>query len=179
MEIYLDSRLDADSILGFGFEHVCIATGARWRRDRVNRQHVVPFPIDPGMPLCIPDNIMEGNLPTGGVVIAGDNHYHMGGVLAALLAIRGCEVSLITPAAHVSDWTRNTLEQAAIHQHLAGLGVEIVLKRGVTAIGAGHAVSNCLYTGTTGSHGCDAVVRVASRQGEDRLFRDLAARQET
>jgi dimethylamine/trimethylamine dehydrogenase len=45
VEIYLESDLSADQVLEFGFEHVAIATGARWRRDGVARQHVVPMPI--------------------------------------------------------------------------------------------------------------------------------------
>ncbi|GIX14640.1 MAG: hypothetical protein KatS3mg118_2599 [Paracoccaceae bacterium] len=61
------ARSSAEAILEFGFEHVCIATGARWRRDGVSRQHVVPIPIDAAMPLFTPDDIMEGRLPSGRV----------------------------------------------------------------------------------------------------------------
>ena len=37
VEIYRDSELDADQILEFGFEHICIAIGARWRPDGTGR----------------------------------------------------------------------------------------------------------------------------------------------
>jgi dimethylamine/trimethylamine dehydrogenase len=48
-------------ILEFGFEHVCIATGSRWRRDGVARQHVVPMPVDSGaLTVWTPDDIMAG-----------------------------------------------------------------------------------------------------------------------
>ena len=30
----------------------------------------------------------------------------------------GCQVTLVTPSAYVSDWTLNTLEQHAIHKRL-------------------------------------------------------------
>lgn len=177
VEIYFDSALDGVGILEFGFEHVCIATGASWRRDGVSRQHLVPLAIDPDMPLFTPDDIMAGHRPSGKVVIYDDDHYYMGGVLADLLTAEGCDVTIITPSAYLSDWTVNTLEQHAIHRKLAGMGVEIVLNRGVTGIGRGHVVSNCIFTDTTREVGCDAVVMVASKLSNDALFRDLNARQ--
>ncbi|MCC0063497.1 MAG: NAD(P)-binding protein [Defluviimonas sp.] len=176
VEIYRGSELDAGQILEFGFENVCIATGATWRRDGVARQHVVPMPADPDMPVFTPDDIMEGNLPTGRVVVFDDDHYYMGGVLAELLAGAGCKVTLVTPAAYVSDWSRNTLEQGAIHLRLAQAGVRIVLNRGVTRLFSGGVETNCTYTDAREHLDCDAVVMVASRQGRDGLFHDLVAR---
>src|SRR5690606_29569725 len=61
VDIYFDSRLAAEDILGFGFEHVAIATGADWRRDGVARAHVVPMPMDAAMPVFTPDDLMDGN----------------------------------------------------------------------------------------------------------------------
>jgi dimethylamine/trimethylamine dehydrogenase len=90
-----------------------------------------------------------GDVPGGEVIVHDDDHYYMGGVLAELLAATsGADVTLITTSAYVSDWTRNTLEQEAIHARLAGLGVNIVLNRGVSEIASGHVVSNCVYTGS-------------------------------
>jgi len=177
VETYFDSALSAAEILEFGFENVAIATGSHWRRDGVARQHVVPMAIDPGMPLFTPDDIMSGQRPAGHVVLYDDDHYYMGGVLAELLVSEGCTVTLVTPSAFVSDWTNNTLEQATIHKRLAEMGVEIVLNRGVTAIGAGHVTTNCVYTDLTRDTACDAVVMVASRTGDDVLYRALKARE--
>ncbi|MGP6085415.1 oxidoreductase [Antarctobacter jejuensis] len=177
VETYFDSALDADSILEFGFENICIATGAKWRRDGVGRQHVVPMPMDAKMPVYTPDDIMAGKRPTGRMVIYDDDHYYMGGVLAELLRQEGCEVTIVTPSAYLSDWTVNTLEQHTIHKRLAEMGVEIVLNRGVVAIGAGHVVTNCTYTERQTEIGCDGVVVVASKLPNDGLYRDLTARQ--
>ena len=177
VQIYFDSELDAESILEFGFEHVCIATGAKWRRDGVSRQHVVPFAIDAAMPLFTPDDIMAGNLPRGRVVIYDDDHYYMGGVLAELLVQQGCEVCIVTPSAYLSDWTVNTLEQHTIHKRLAGMGVDIVLNRGVVEIQSDHVVTNCTYTDALTPVGCDAVVMVASKTETNGVWRDLKARQ--
>ncbi|RLL63581.1 oxidoreductase [Paenirhodobacter hankyongi] len=177
VETYFDSRLSAQEILDFGFENVCIATGAHWRADGVARQHVVPMPADPAMPVFTPDDIMAGRLPKGAVVVFDDDHYYMGGVMAELLAKAGCTVTLVTPSAYVSDWTLNTLEQGAIHRRLVENGVKITLNTGIAALHAGGVETECVYTGATARLGCDAVVMVASRISDDALYHDLLARQ--
>ena len=177
VDIYLESELDTDSILEFGFENVCIATGAKWRADGVARQHVVPMPIAAGAKIYTPDDLMDGTIPQGKVIVFDDDHYYMGGVLAELLAKKGADVTLVTPSAYVSDWTNNTLEQIAIHPRLVDAGVEIVLNRGITEIHAGHVVSNCVYTDRTKQFECDAVVMVASRKEENAIFDGLKARE--
>ncbi|QYX57325.1 NAD(P)-binding protein [Roseovarius sp. SCSIO 43702] len=178
VEIYRESALDAESILEFGFENVCIATGSTWRRDGVSRQHVVPMPIAEGAKVHTPDDLMTGTIPSGKIVLFDDDHYYMGGVLAELLARNGADVTLVTPAAYVSEWTLNTLEQVAIHPRLVEAGVEIVLNRGVAEIGVDHVVTNCTYTGRTTRIDCDAVVMVASRASDDQVHRDLLARRD-
>ncbi len=177
VETYFDSALDADSILEFGFEHVCIATGATWRRDGVARQHVVPFQTDAAMPLFTPDDLMSGKMPSGHVVIYDDDHYYMGGVLAELLIQNGCTVTLVVPAAMVSEWTVNTLEQHEIHRRLAQMGVTIELNRGVTAIGPGHVETHCIFTDRRLHVPCDAVLLVTSKQENNAVYRDLTSRQ--
>jgi dimethylamine/trimethylamine dehydrogenase len=175
VETYFDSRLTAGDILDFGFENICLATGAAWRRDGVARQHVVAMAIDAAMPLFTPDDLMDGKLPKGNVVIYDDDHYYMGGVLAELLRLKGCDVTLITPSAYVSDWTNNTLEQASIHKNLAEMDVKIVLNRGVTEIAKGHVVSNCVYTDRLERFACDAIVMVTSRLENNALYTELTA----
>jgi dimethylamine/trimethylamine dehydrogenase len=178
VETYLESELTAESILEFGFENVAIATGSTWRRDGVARQHVVALPMHSATPIFTPDDIMEGRVPSGSVVVYDDDHYYMGGVIAELLAQKGCKVVLVTTSAFVSDWTRNTLEQAAIHRRLVQAGVEIVLNRGVAAIHADGVETNCSYTDTRQRLGCDAVVVVAARNSEDAIYHELMARQD-
>lgn len=177
VESYFDSELDAESILEFGFENICVATGSKWRRDGVSRQHVVPFATDAAMPLFTPDDLMDGATPTGHVVIYDDDHYYMGGVLAELLIQKGCSVTLITPAAYVSEWTLNTLEQHEIHRRLATMGVTIELNRGVTAIGKDHVETNCMFTDTKRPLECDGVLLVSSRVENNTVYHDLKARE--
>lgn len=177
-QIYLESPLTADEVIEFGFQHVAIATGSHWRRDGVAREHVVPMPIDTEMPLYTPDDLMSGRSPSGSVLIYDDDHYYMGGVLAELLVNQGARVTLLTPSAYVSEWTNNTLEQAAIHQKLANLGVNIILNRGMTSIARDHVISNCTYTGDKTTIETEAVVMVTSRVSKDALATELDARQQ-
>ena len=178
VQLYPASPLSAAEVMDFGFQHICVATGSQWRADGVARQHVVPMPIDPALPVFTPDDLMLGRLPKGRVVIFDDDHYYMGGVLAELCAQSGAEVTLVTPSAFVSDWTANTLEQGAIHRRLAALGVTIRLNTGVAAVLADGVEVNCSYTDARSHLGCDAVVLVTSRRSEDALFHALVARQE-
>ena len=177
VEIYFDSELGADEILEFGFENVAIATGSRWRRDGVARQHVVPMPIAPGMDVYTPDDLMEGRVPSGRVVLFDDDHYYMGGVLAELLVQQGATVTLVTPAAFVSEWSQNTLEQAEIHKRLADLGVDILLNRGVEELLPGVARTRCVYSDQSRDIEADAVVLVTCREPQDRIWRALKSRQ--
>ncbi|MCP4768470.1 MAG: NADH:flavin oxidoreductase [Gammaproteobacteria bacterium] len=178
VDTYLDNELGADDILEFGFEHVVLATGSSWRADGVSRRHVVPPPNDDSLPLFTPDDLMAGKMPGGKVVIFDDDHYYMGGVVAELLVEQGCEVTLLTPAAHVSQWSSNTLEQGAIHARLVELGVDIVLNRALSSIEQGRVLSECVFSGRADSMPADAVVMVASRVGNDALWQALVARED-
>jgi dimethylamine/trimethylamine dehydrogenase len=175
-QLYPGSELSAEEVLKFGFQHVCVATGARWRADGVGRKHVVPMPTHPAMPVFTPDDLMEGRVPSGRVVIFDDDHYYMGGVLAELCATKGCDVRLITPSAFVSDWTANTLEQAAIHRRLVANGVQILLNTGLAALHADGVETSCSYTDARARIVCDAVVMVGARRSDDALYHALMAR---
>lgn len=176
VDIYFDSSLSADDILEFGFEHVAIATGSTWRRDGVARHHVVPMQIAKDMPVFSPDDLMDGKLPAGNVVLFDDDHYYMGGVLAELLVQNGASVTLVTPAAFVSEWTNNTLEQATIHRKLVEMGVEIQLNRAVSAISKCSVSTECTFTGRTSELQADAVVLVTCRAPNDDLWNALKDR---
>ena len=173
VETYLESSLDADQVLEFGFENVCIATGSTWREDGVSRQHVVPIPNDHSINLYTPDDIMNEKIPTGKVVIYDDDHYYMGGVIAEKLIENGCDVTLLTPCAYVSEWSINTLEQAEIQKRLIEMGVKIELNRGLISIFNSKLISNCIYTQIEKEIETQNIVMVASRKPHDQLYNDL------
>ena len=70
------------------------------------------------------------------VVLFDDDHYYMGGVLAELLAAEGRRVTLVTPAARVSDWADHTMEVERIQGRLLTLGVELRTGHGLVSSAA-------------------------------------------
>ena len=176
VNVYRDSNLSADDILGFGFEHVAIATGATWRRDGVARYNLLPIAIDRAMPIFTPDGLMDGKRPTGHVVIYDDDHYYMGSVLADLLVANGNRVTFLTPATKAAEWSFNTLEQGLIQSRLLEAGVDVRVTRAVTEVKAAAVTACCTYTGRPEEIACDAVVMVTARLPDDQLYLDLKAR---
>ena len=175
---YLQSPIDADDVIEYGFEHVVVATGARWRADGVGRWHTSPLPVPGGAPqILTPDDLMAGQRPDGErVVVFDDDHYYLGGVLAELLGASGYRVRLVTPAAHVSAWTANTLELVRIRQRVLKSGVQVDLNRVLTGLGPAGVITSCVFTGEQQEVGTDAVVMVTARLPIDALGAELDAR---
>src|SRR6185503_10501667 len=177
VELAFASRLEADEILSYGFDHVALATGARWRRDGSARWHTRPIPIGDGVAVLTPDDLMAGERPAGdGVVLFDDDHYYMGGVLAELLVADGKQVTLVTPAARVSEWTVNTMEQQRIQRRLLDQGVRILTTQVLVAADAGAVQLACAYTERQQELACDALVLVTARDPDDSLAVELAGR---
>jgi dimethylamine/trimethylamine dehydrogenase len=176
VEVYRDSALGADDILGFGFEHVAIATGARWRKDGVARHHTLPIAIDTGMPVFSPDDVMAGGIPSGTIVLYDDDHYYMGSVLAELLVAQGCKVIFVTPSARVAEWSTFTLEQAQIQRRLIDCDVSILASQALMQVKAGGVSLACTYSGRETETACDAVLMVTARLPDDRLYLELKQR---
>jgi dimethylamine/trimethylamine dehydrogenase len=169
--------LSADDILGFGFEHVAIATGATWRRDGIARYNLLPIPLAPEMPIFTPDDLMAGKLPSGHVVVYDDDHYYMASVLAELLVQKGCKVTFMTPSTRVAEWSYNTLEQGTIQARLLEIGVDVRVTRGLSSVEAGGVTASCTYTGRAERFSCAALVLVTARLPDDGLYLDLKARE--
>jgi dimethylamine/trimethylamine dehydrogenase len=175
--VYRESRLTADDIIDFGFEHVAIATGADWRRDGVARYNLLPISIAPEATIMTPDDIMSGQRPKGHVVIYDDDHYYLAGVLAELLVAEGANVTFVTPSTKVSEWAGNTLEQGRIQSRMMMLGVTLELSQAVTAVKHGRVETTCTYTGRTRELPCDAALLVTARLPRDQLYLDLKGRE--
>jgi dimethylamine/trimethylamine dehydrogenase len=176
VETYLESRLTADDILSFGFEHVAVATGATWRRDSVGRFNLRPIEIAEAAPVFTPDDVLEGRMPQGRVIIYDDDHYYMAGVLAELLTSRGASVTIVTPSTMISDFTQMTLEQKFIQRRLLEAGVNLRLTHGLEAIARDHLQIACVYTGNTAAIEMDAVLMVTARLPNDQLALELGGR---
>ena len=177
VRFYLASDLDAGTVLEFGCPRVVIATGSRWRADGVGHRWTRPMPIAAEARILTPDDIMDGVEVTSGerVVVWDDDNFYMGGVMAELLADRGCETLYVTCAAEASTWTRNTMEQGFIQKRLLEKGVDIRAFTSLEAVSSGSVTVSCVFTGRMEEIEADAVLLVTSRISEDRLSHELAS----
>ena len=173
VELALESRVTAEEIASYGFEHVALATGARWRADGVGRWHTHPMRLVATETLT-PDDLMAGARPAGDrVVLFDDDHYYMGGVLAELLAREGRQVTLVTAEPRVSEWTTHTMEQRRIQKRLLELGVTLKTSHAVLSAEGGSLRLGCAYTGRESELPCDALVLVTARLPKDALAEEV------
>ena len=173
IEVYPSSPMDAAAILDSGAEHVFVATGASWRRDGIGRTLWKPIPGADSAAIFTPDDILNGRLPSGRVVIYDDDHYYIGGVLAELLASQGCGVALVTPASLVSYWSQYTLEQERVQRRLMQMGVNLHVQHVLASINAGSAQVSSTLTGHSIELECDAALLVTDRISNDGLYYEL------
>ncbi|MGI9406559.1 MAG: FAD-dependent oxidoreductase [Hyphomicrobiaceae bacterium] len=179
--LHLASEMRADDIFEFGASHVVIAAGSTWRRDGVGRtHHELVEGLESGTDVLTPDDILSGQLPAndGPVVVFDDDPYYMGGVIAEACVKAGCNVTLVTPAADVSNWTHNTLEQFRIQQRLLELGVTIRPHRQLVKQTSGKLEIACVFTGTMETINCRTLIPVTARLPNSSLYDDLKAREE-
>ncbi|HZO79143.1 MAG TPA: FAD-dependent oxidoreductase [Solirubrobacteraceae bacterium] len=175
VELARGSTVTAGEVLRYDFDHVAVATGARWRADGVGRATLNPIPIAEGLEVLTPDDLLRGRLPAGDrVVLFDDDHYYMGGVLGELLAAAGKDVTLVTPQAVVSAWTDNTMEQPRIHARLVTAGISIVLSHSLISASSDGIRFACVYTGGEKVLTADALVLVTARTPCDDLATELA-----
>jgi dimethylamine/trimethylamine dehydrogenase len=175
VQVYLERRLDAQQALEFGAPKVVLATGATWRRDGVGRSRSAPLPGLAEANVAAPEDVIAGKPLQGPVVIYDDDHYYLGGVLAEKLRADGLEVTLATPAADVSRWAHNTLEQGWIEERLYSLGVTIVEKYALTAAAKGEARIQHVQSGRERVLPCGTLLLVTMRLPNDALYHELSA----
>jgi len=174
---YPGSLMNADDIVEPGFQDVIIATGARWRRDGIGRNQWQPV-MGHDLPLAFtPDDLMNGIIPAGNVLVYDDDHYYMGSVLAELLLKRGCHVTLVTPAPLAGFWSQHTLEQALSQQKLMHGGAEIITQHTLKEIRPEKCVLACSTTGQETQVQTDGIVLVTDRLPDDELYLSLKSHQ--
>ncbi len=176
VQIVLDSSVDAAQILEFEADRVALATGATWRKNGRGRLHEKSIPGWQDAHVLTPDDVMDGVLPQGPVLVYDDDHYYMGGVVAEKLRSAGLEVLLVTPSGRVSSWTLFFEEQSRIQARLIELGVRIEIDSAVRSLAAGRAELACVHTGRTREVEVASVVMVTSREPNDALYHELCER---
>ena len=176
VETFPASLMTADDILAFGAAHVALATGAVYRADGRGRAHPRGLTIREGANVLTPDDIFDGAVLSGEVVVYDDDHYALGSAIAEKLAGEGCSVTLVTPAPLVSYWNQLNLEQGFIERRLVEKGVTILARATATAITAGAFHHQNDVTGEKLVRPADHVVVLASREPQLGLMTALNER---
>ena len=97
----------------------------------------------------------------------------MGGVLAEKLRFEGHEVSLVTPAPDISNWTHNTMEQRRIQKKLIEIGVKLFPQHNLNSVHNGYVELSCVFTDYRTHYDCDTLVLVTERLPNDEVFQNL------
>jgi dimethylamine/trimethylamine dehydrogenase len=174
VKVYLGSQLSAADVLDFGFQHVIVATGARWRRDGVGRRRATAFAGPELAGAVTPDDIMNGTLPDGPVLVYDEDNYYMGPVLALKLRAAGREVTLATNEGRAGHWSRYTAEQQFTNAALIEAGIEIVTNRALDGFDGREARLACVFTGRTIARPAQSLLAVTARAPSDDLYQELA-----
>ena len=145
VEVFRESRLTPQDVLGFEAQHVCIATGARWRRDLFDGFRFAPVAED-ATQVFTPDDVMDGRLPQGPTVVYDADGYYMGGVIAERLRAAGLEVTLITPRDRVSQWAENTGEGWRVPAHLMAQGIWLITAHRLSWFDGAEVTAACVHS---------------------------------
>jgi dimethylamine/trimethylamine dehydrogenase len=172
VEVFRESRLTAEDIRAFGADHVVIATGAHWRRDLFTGKRFEPIAKDT-IPVLTPDDIMDGRLPEGPVVVYDADGYYMGGVIAERLRQAGLEVTLATPDNQISPWTENTGEGWRVAGHLMAQGIALVTAQSLTWFDGKAVTLACVHSGQERTIQARGLVLVGQRAPVDDLYTAL------
>ena len=131
--------------------------------------------LDTDARVFTPDDVMQGRLPQGRVIVYDDDHYYMGSVIAELLQNKGCKVTLVTPEDVISNWGSYTYDRWRAQSKLMDLDVELVVSKSLQSFGKASALLECTYTGRMTELQADALVTVTTRAPNDQIYYELEA----
>lgn len=176
VEIFRESPLSARDVLDVGADHVALATGARWRRDRFDGEVFRDVAMgEAAARVFTPDDIMDGTLPEGPTIIFDTDGYYMGSVIAEKLRAAGIPVTFVTESDSVSPWSGHTTERWRVRSRLMEMGVRIELAQTLSAFDGAEAVLDCAYSGAQRAVAAENVVLVTARAPQGALYGDLRA----
>lgn len=177
VEIFRESALTADDVFAVEADHVAIATGAEWRSDRFNGEAYLTVSSEGTSPeILTPDDIMDGKLPNGPVLVYDEDSYYMGGVIAERLKDAGLVVTIATPSDSISQWAERTSERWQVRTHLMKLGVETIVSHSLSAFDGETASLTCEYSGRENPISVNSVVMVTQRAPNDALYQEILAK---
>ncbi len=178
VQIYPDNRLDAEAVLELECRHLLIATGARWRKDGVGLTSNSAFQGNDAASVIDVEQVLDGYLPEGHVVIYDDDHYYLGSAIALKFRAEGIGVTLVSPENTPCRWTRFTDEHEPLMRAMIEAGVEIVTDRRLLSYAGGSVNLACVYSGKPDHIAADFLLPIGTRVPDDRLWLELQARHE-
>jgi dimethylamine/trimethylamine dehydrogenase len=177
VEVYLDSRMAAQDVLDFGADHVLLATGCHWRRDGYGRSNGFPVAGLADNPrVFTPDDLMDGHVPAGRVVVFDDDGFYYGSVAAELLHQHGCEVVHLTPGDTLAPFTQNNLAYPHIRKRMAELGIAALVSHNLVNFDGTRLTVEDVWTHHRRDIACDALVLVTARLPDATLHEALQHR---
>ncbi|MBT7721068.1 MAG: NAD(P)-binding protein, partial [Halieaceae bacterium] len=176
VNLYSNSEMGVDEVLGLGHQRVAIATGARWTQALYSSLEIPKGELK-GPGVHTPDDLAAGKVPRGPILVYDFDNYYLGGAIAESLAGQGMSVTYATPAGHASAWTIMTNEQPFVHQNLHKLGVDITTQALLDSFEAGLATLSNIFTGELSTLEVSSVVIVGLRLPADDLYQSLCDRE--
>ncbi|MCH7534219.1 MAG: FAD-dependent oxidoreductase [Bacteroidetes bacterium] len=173
VEVYLESRMKAEDVLELGYKNVLIATGATWRRDGIGRYQWPEVKGHDIGNIFTPDDIMDGKIPSGNVVVYDNENYYLGAVVAEKLVNEGCTVQVVCPEPEICRYASYTMEQEMTQFKLAELNVEVTTQHRLDEIKEDGVVIAHRISGKSHKIKCDAIVLVTERIPTDSLYQEL------
>ncbi|MDE1959803.1 MAG: FAD-dependent oxidoreductase, partial [Xanthomonadaceae bacterium] len=176
--VYLDSTLSAQDVLDFGAEHVVIATGCRWRRDGYGRSNGLGIAgFADNARVFTPDDLMDGRLPEGRVVVFDDDGFYYASVAAERLRQHGCEVTCVTADDGIAPWSQHTLDYRHIRKRMAELGIRSMVAHNITRFEDATLTLEDTWDHRPRELRCDAVISITARVPHDALYQELLERE--
>ena len=190
----------AEDLLGYGADHIVLATGSHWQTNGVGMIGSSPIAgVDATLPFfATPEQVMAGKVIGERVLILDSDGYFMGVSLAEMLADQGHNVTLLTPFDKVCPYGDYSHEGANLRRMTRGKHIVEVVNHWVQAVEVSNSLQVIAYDvyrddwqrrnspipgetprkkgSTTRSIEVDSVVLCTSRCSNGNLFQDLAAR---
>lgn len=176
--VYRDSTMSAQDVLDFGADHVVLATGCHWRRDgygRSNGAAIDGFLDHPRV--FTPDDLMDGRLPEGRVIVFDDDGFYYASVAAELLRQHGCEVTYVSTDDSIAPWSQHTLDYRHIRKRMAELHIEPLVSHNVISFHGSTLRLEDVWNHSVREMPCDAVITITARLPDDALYQDLLLRE--
>lgn len=174
VNLYTESELDVGDILALEHNHVAVATGAHWTKALYSSLEIPSGTLE-GPQVYTPDDLANGVVPVGPVLVYDFDNYYLGGSIAEDLATKGLKVSYATPAGHASAWTIMTNEQPFVHQSLHKLNVDISTQVLLDEFDGERVSLSNIFTGQRQHAIAASVVIVGLRLPNDELYQRLSA----